>query len=78
MIAGFLILSALDVIVRGATCETCKAGDKVAITGCLVVVPDVPSMLRPSEAKQVLSQFYGFGAVSRTNVHTAFVACGLG
>ncbi|CAD7927666.1 unnamed protein product [Amoebophrya sp. A120] len=42
----------LDVIVRGELCENCKAGDKIAITGCLIVVPDVPSLMKPGEMKQ--------------------------
>ncbi|CAD7928102.1 unnamed protein product [Amoebophrya sp. A25] len=42
----------LDVILRGEQCETCKAGDKIAITGTLIVVPDVPSLMKPGEMKQ--------------------------
>eukprot|EP00392_Amoebophrya_sp_AT5.2_P010795 g10862.t1 len=42
----------LDVIVRGEQCETCKPGDKVSITGALIVVPDVPSLMKPGEMKQ--------------------------
>jgi len=42
----------LDVIVRDETVERCKPGDKVKITGCLIVVPDVPSMMNPSELKR--------------------------
>jgi len=41
----------LDVIVRDECCERCKPGDKVRITGCLIVVPDVPTMMSPSELK---------------------------
>jgi DNA replication licensing factor MCM6 len=41
----------IDVIVRDETCERCKPGDKVKITGCLIVVPDVPSMMNPAELK---------------------------
>ncbi len=44
--------TALDVIVRGEICEQCKAGDKVAVSGCLVVVPDVPSLMKPGELTQ--------------------------
>jgi DNA replication licensing factor MCM6 len=42
----------IDVIVRDETCERCKPGDKVKITGCLIVVPDVPSMMNPAELKK--------------------------
>jgi len=42
---------AMDVIVRDECCERCKPGDKVKITGCLIVVPDVPSLMNPSELK---------------------------
>jgi len=41
----------MDVIVRDECCERCKPGDKVMITGSLIVVPDVPSMMNPSELK---------------------------
>eukprot|EP00747_Dinoflagellata_sp_TGD_P141345 gnl/TRDRNA2_/TRDRNA2_176112_c0_seq2.p1 gnl/TRDRNA2_/TRDRNA2_176112_c0~~gnl/TRDRNA2_/TRDRNA2_176112_c0_seq2.p1 ORF type:complete len:804 (-),score=206.95 gnl/TRDRNA2_/TRDRNA2_176112_c0_seq2:265-2652(-) len=42
----------IDVIVRDEITERCKPGDKVLVTGCLIVVPDVPSMMSPSELKQ--------------------------
>lgn len=42
----------LDVIVRDECCERCKPGDKVMVTGCLIVVPDVPSLMNPSELKK--------------------------
>lgn len=42
----------MDVIVRDEMCERCKPGDKVLITGCLIVVPEVPSLMSPSELKQ--------------------------
>jgi DNA replication licensing factor MCM6 len=41
----------MDVIVRDENCERCKPGDKVLITGSLIVVPDVPSMMNPAELK---------------------------
>lgn len=41
----------MDIIVRDECCERCKPGDKVQITGCLIVVPDVPSMMNPSQLK---------------------------
>ncbi|CAK0820002.1 unnamed protein product [Prorocentrum cordatum] len=42
----------MDVIVRDECCDRCKPGDKVHITGSLIVVPDVPSMMNPSELTQ--------------------------
>jgi len=42
----------LDVIVRDECCDRCKPGDKVLVTGCLIVVPDVPSLMNPSELKR--------------------------
>merc|ERR1719401_2016601 len=42
----------MDVIVRDECVDRCKPGDKVMIVGCLIVVPDVPSMMNPSELKQ--------------------------
>jgi DNA replication licensing factor MCM6 len=41
----------MDVIVRDEMCERCKAGDKIMVTGALIVVPDVPSMFNPGEIK---------------------------
>uniref|UniRef100_A0A7S4WED2 DNA replication licensing factor MCM6 n=1 Tax=Alexandrium monilatum TaxID=311494 RepID=A0A7S4WED2_9DINO len=42
----------IDVIVRDECCDRCKPGDKVLITGSLIVVPDVPTMMSPAELKQ--------------------------
>jgi len=41
----------MDVIVRDEGTERCKAGDKVQITGSLIVVPDVPTLMSPGELK---------------------------
>ena len=41
----------MDVIVRDECTEKCKAGDKVQITGSLIVVPDVPTLMSPGELK---------------------------
>jgi len=41
----------MDVIVRDEITESCKPGDKILITGSLIVVPDVPSMMSPAELK---------------------------
>merc|ERR1719225_1490062 len=42
----------MDVIVRDECCDRCKPGDKVLVTGSLIVVPDVPTMMNPAELKQ--------------------------
>jgi DNA replication licensing factor MCM6 len=42
----------MDVIVRDEMCERCKPGDKILVTGCLIVVPEVASLMSPSELKQ--------------------------
>lgn len=42
----------IDVIVRDECCDRCKPGDKVLITGSLIVVPDVPTLMSPAELKQ--------------------------
>mmetsp|Transcript_15034 Transcript_15034/g.35218 ORF Transcript_15034/g.35218 Transcript_15034/m.35218 type:complete len:830 (+) Transcript_15034:71-2560(+) len=42
----------VDVIVRDECCDRCKPGDKVLITGSLIVVPDVPTLMSPAELKQ--------------------------
>eukprot|EP00929_Paragymnodinium_shiwhaense_P050425 TRINITY_DN2537_c0_g1_i1.p1 TRINITY_DN2537_c0_g1~~TRINITY_DN2537_c0_g1_i1.p1 ORF type:complete len:830 (+),score=227.30 TRINITY_DN2537_c0_g1_i1:83-2572(+) len=41
----------MDVIVRDEITESCKPGDKVIVTGSLIVVPDVPTMMSPAELK---------------------------
>eukprot|EP00933_Yihiella_yeosuensis_P051760 TRINITY_DN49734_c0_g1_i1.p1 TRINITY_DN49734_c0_g1~~TRINITY_DN49734_c0_g1_i1.p1 ORF type:complete len:824 (+),score=217.36 TRINITY_DN49734_c0_g1_i1:87-2558(+) len=41
----------MDVIVRDECTEQCKPGDKVLITGSLIVVPDVPTLMNPGELK---------------------------
>eukprot|EP00405_Crypthecodinium_cohnii_P020652 CAMPEP_0206473818 /NCGR_PEP_ID=MMETSP0324_2-20121206/33112_1 /ASSEMBLY_ACC=CAM_ASM_000836 /TAXON_ID=2866 /ORGANISM="Crypthecodinium cohnii, Strain Seligo" /LENGTH=819 /DNA_ID=CAMNT_0053948861 /DNA_START=29 /DNA_END=2488 /DNA_ORIENTATION=- len=56
----------IDVIVRGETCEVCKPGDKVLITGSLIVVPDVPTMMNPADLKQQVRR-----ALTRTDANYA-------
>jgi len=41
----------MDVIVRDECTEMCKAGDKIQVTGSLIVVPDVPTLMSPSQLK---------------------------
>ncbi|CAE7649624.1 unnamed protein product, partial [Symbiodinium sp. CCMP2456] len=48
--AGSMPLT-MDVIVRDECTEMCKAGDKLKVTGSLIVVPDVPTLMSPSELK---------------------------
>jgi len=44
----------LDVIVRDECTERCKPGDKVSITGSLIVVPDVLTLMNPGEVKSTV------------------------
>jgi len=44
----------MDVIVRDEMTERCKPGDKVLVTGCLIVVPEVPSLMSPSDLKSTV------------------------
>ncbi|CAE8736100.1 unnamed protein product, partial [Polarella glacialis] len=41
----------MDVIVRDEQTERCKPGDKIMVTGSLIVVPDVPTLMNPGELK---------------------------
>jgi len=43
----------IDVIVRDEITDMCQPGDKVLITGCLFAVPDVATIMRPQESKEV-------------------------
>eukprot|EP00917_Polyrhabdina_sp_WS-2016_P028426 GHVP01060707.1.p1 GENE.GHVP01060707.1~~GHVP01060707.1.p1 ORF type:complete len:825 (+),score=156.37 GHVP01060707.1:1280-3754(+) len=52
----------MDVIVRDSCCDNCKPGDQIVVAGCLLAVPDVPSLLKPgnlpkSVSKEGASQF---------------------
>ncbi len=42
----------LDVIIRNELTEICKPGDKVELAGCLQVVPETASLLKPGEKIQ--------------------------
>mmetsp|Transcript_50305 Transcript_50305/g.90315 ORF Transcript_50305/g.90315 Transcript_50305/m.90315 type:complete len:823 (+) Transcript_50305:64-2532(+) len=46
----------LDVIVRDECTERCKPGDKVQITGSLIVVPDVLTLMNPGEVKSTVKR----------------------
>lgn len=39
----------IDVIIRGEMCDRVKPGDKVNVTGGLIVVPDVPALMKPGD-----------------------------
>ena len=39
----------IDVIIRGEMCDRVKPGDKVTVTGALIVVPDVPALMKPGD-----------------------------
>lgn len=41
----------MDVLVREDMCEQVKAGDKIMVMGSLIVVPDVGTMMNPSQIK---------------------------
>ena len=42
----------IDVIIRGEMCDRVKPGDKVVVTGALIVVPDVPSLMKPGDVSK--------------------------
>jgi DNA replication licensing factor MCM6 len=42
----------IDVIIRGEMCDRVKPGDKVTVTGALIVVPDVPSLMKPGDVSK--------------------------
>jgi DNA replication licensing factor MCM6 len=42
----------IDVILRNELVEMCKPGDKCEFAGCLLVVPDIISLLKPGEKVQ--------------------------
>jgi len=42
----------IDIILRNELVETCKPGDKLYFTGCLQVIPDIISLVKPGEKIQ--------------------------
>ena len=42
----------IDVIIRGELCDRVKPGDKVTVTGALIVVPDVPALMKPGDVSK--------------------------
>lgn len=51
----------LDVIIRGEGVERAKAGDRVVVVGCFVVVPDVGAMGLPGTGVEVQREQKGQG-----------------
>lgn len=43
----------IDVVLRNEVVDACKPGDRCIFTGCLIVVPDVVSLLKAGERTQV-------------------------
>ncbi len=46
----------IDIILRGEQVEKAQPGDRVLVTGTLIVVPDVFSMLKPGEKNELQKQ----------------------
>lgn len=76
----------MDVILRNDNVESAKAGDKVVLTGTLIVIPDAVSLARAGERVQArpkggaLMRAEGFTGVKQFGVRelvyrTAFLAC---
>jgi DNA replication licensing factor MCM6 len=74
----------MDVILRHEIVERAKAGDKVVLTGMLVVVPDSGGMARAGEAalsaRDGPDSGQGFGGLKKMGVkeltyRTIFIAC---
>ena len=42
----------IDVIIRGEMCDRVKPGDKVTVSGALIVVPDVPALMKPGDVSK--------------------------
>ena len=49
----------IDVILRNQEVEKAQPGDRVLITGTLIVIPDVYSMLKPGEKNEMSKKFMG-------------------
>ena len=49
----------IDVIIRGEMCDRVKPGDKVTVTGALIVVPDVPALMKPGDISKSLKREQG-------------------
>uniref|UniRef100_A0A0G4G6R6 DNA replication licensing factor MCM6 n=1 Tax=Chromera velia CCMP2878 TaxID=1169474 RepID=A0A0G4G6R6_9ALVE len=46
----------IDVIVRTSMVERAKPGDRCLFTGCLLVVPDVPALMKPGQVPQSIAR----------------------
>ncbi|CAA9988996.1 DNA replication licensing factor MCM6, putative [Plasmodium knowlesi strain H] len=51
----------MDVILRNDIVDSVHAGDRIIVTGCLIVVPDIPTLMKPGDiprsvARQILKK----------------------
>ncbi|KAH7649196.1 hypothetical protein FG379_001553 [Cryptosporidium bovis] len=46
----------MNVILRGDFVDKCKPGDKVVLTGTLIVAPDVPSLMKPGDIPSTVAK----------------------
>ncbi|KAH8740831.1 hypothetical protein FG386_003070 [Cryptosporidium ryanae] len=46
----------MNVILRGDFVDKCKPGDKVVLTGTLIVAPDVPSLMKPGDIPSTVTK----------------------
>ena len=44
----------IDVIIRGEMCDRVKPGDKITVSGALIVVPDVPALMKPGDVSKTV------------------------
>jgi DNA replication licensing factor MCM6 len=49
----------IDVIIRGEMCDRVKAGDKITVSGALIVVPDVPALMKPGDVSRTVRREQG-------------------
>jgi DNA replication licensing factor MCM6 len=63
----------IDIILRHDLVDTAKPGERVLISGTLVVVPDVVSLIKPGDRSQVSNKLEG----RRTNEHSMDSITGL-
>ena len=49
----------IDIIIRGEMCDRVKPGDKITVTGALIVVPDVPALMKPGEVSKTVRRENG-------------------
>jgi DNA replication licensing factor MCM6 len=49
----------IDIIIRGEMCDRVKPGDKVTVSGALIVVPDVPALMKPGDVSRTVRREQG-------------------